>query len=443
MKFTLSFFMLLVVFIVSENSQAQNISTIAGSDTVGYTGDHGPATAARLNAPVDVTTDTHGNVYIADAFNHAVRKISPAGIITTIAGNGTQGFTGDGGPATNATMNYPWSVTLDAAGDLFIADEQNNRIRRVDTNGIITTIIGSADTSLSGDGGPASAATLCFPNHIRFDAAGNMYITDFGHSRIRKVDMSGNIHTIVGDGSSIASGDGGPATAAGIKPFGFDFDSDGNMYICDYDNNKIRKVDTAGIITTIGGTGAPGYSGDGGLATMAAFDQPGRLLVDRHNNVVICDIDNSVLRKIDMTGVVTKVAGTTMGFSGDGGPATDAQLNWPNGIALDNNGYVYICDESNDRIRKFLYDPTEAVTSVKHAIAVTTYPNPVRDVLYIENISLKTHYQLTDVKGSVIQEGILNQPGGVISAKSLISGIYTLNLFDDEGGSAVTKVIKE
>jgi len=340
-------------------AQPGTITTAVGTGTAGYSGDGGPATAARINSPRDVFMDGAGNLYIADYFNHRVRKVDASGIITTVAGTGVAGFSGNGGPATAARLNSPATMAVDAAGNLYIADQFNHRIRKVDAGGIITTFAGTGVAGFLGDGGPATSARLNFPNQIEFDGAGNVYISDQVNDRIRKVDAGGIITTFAGTGVAGFSGDGGPATSARLnEPSDVLRDGAGNFYINDRLNRRIRKIDTGGIITTIAGTGVAGSAGDGGPATLAQLNEPVRVALDGVGNLYIGDRAANRIRMINSSGIITTVAGTGVaGYSGDGGPATLAQFNGSGGVAFDGSNNYYIVDQNNDCIRKVLADP--------------------------------------------------------------------------------------
>jgi uncharacterized protein (TIGR03437 family) len=329
------------------------ITTIAGNGNHGYSGDGGPAISAEINLPYGVAVDVAGNLFIADTGNQRIRKVTPAGIITTIAGNGNEGYSGDGGPAASAELYLPYGVAVDGAGNLFIADAYNNRIRKVTPAGIISTIAGNGAGGDSGDGGPATSAELGNPFGVAVDDAGNLYIADKLNSRIRKVTAAGTISTVVGNGSNY-SGDGGVATSAQLGyPVGVASDSGGHLYISDNSNQRIRKVTAAGIITTIAGTGNPGYSGDGGRATSAQLNFVLGVAVDAAGNLYIADGGNSRIRKVTPAGVISTIAGNgARGYSGDGGPATNAELNTPYGVAVDGAGNLFIVDTYNNRIRK-------------------------------------------------------------------------------------------
>ena len=332
------------------------INTIAGTGVPGFYSDNGPATMAALNFPGDLCIDASGNIYVADGANNRIRKINIAtGFISTVAGTGTAGFSGDGGLATNAQLNLPTGVNLDAQGNLYIVDRDNNRIRKVNgSTGIITTIAGTGAFSFSGDAGLAVNASLKHPLHLILDASGNIYFTDRENNRVRKIDAAtGIITTIAGNGSGPYSGDGGPATSASLyEPTKICFDLSGNLIIADWRNHRIRKVNSSGIITTIAGTGVSGNGGDGGPATLATLYFPNGIVYDAAGNLYIADV-NHVIRKVDaVTGIIQKIAGTAAGFSGDGGPALNAKMNGPEGMAFDASGNLYVCDELNHRIRK-------------------------------------------------------------------------------------------
>ena len=336
-----------------------NISTIAGTGTSWYSGDGGAATSAQLELPYDVDLDSSGNVYIASSGDHRIRMIDAStGIISTIAGTGTKGYSGDNGAATLAQLNLPYGVVLDSSRNVYIADTSNSRIRKIDmSTGIISTIAGTGIYGYSGDGGPATSAKLGGPYGVALNSSGNVYIGDTGNNRIRMIDAStGIITTIAGTGSSGYSGDGGAATSAELStPSGVALNSSGNVYIASLFGCRFRMIDAStGIISTIAGTGTAGFSGDGGPATNASFKYPSGVVLDSNSNVYIADADNHRVRKIDAsTGIISTIAGTgTSGYSGDGGAATSAKLKNPSGVALDSSGNVYIADKSNYRIRK-------------------------------------------------------------------------------------------
>ena len=357
------FFRIPIVFLAlfsAPGLQAQIITTIAGTPTVfGFSGAGGPATSAILRETFSVAVDNAGNVYTCDFDNEVIYKINTAGIISIYAGNGTLGYTGDGGPATSAELYHPSWLTLDNGGNLYFLDQNNQCVRKISASGIISTIIprSSMQYSSTGDGGPLSAATFYNLTGFIPDNAGNFYISDYGAGVIRKVNAAGIITTIAGTGVPGFSGDGGPATSAQLNmPYQVSFDRTGNIYIPDVGNNRIRKIDAAGIITTVAGNGTVGYSGDGGPATNAQFYGAWQVVFDGAGNMYIDDAANNCVRKVDNTGRISTYAGVGglggYGYGGDGGPATAARFREISGIALDNGGNLYIADEQNYIVRK-------------------------------------------------------------------------------------------
>ncbi len=344
-------------------SSGGTITTIAGSGVRGFSGDGGPATSARMNYPRGVAVDGKGNVYIADLSNLRIRKVSPGGTITTFAGNGRYGSSGDGGPATSARLYYTYAVAADRQGNVYIIDggeddEVHPVVRKVSPRGTITTFAGAGVVGFSGDGGPATAAQLSSPRGVAVDRKGNVYISD--GSRVRKVNPGGTITTIAGTGTAGYSGDGGPATLAQIRPLGIAVDGKGSVYITD--DSRIRKVSPGGTITTIAGTGRAGSSGDGGPATSARLSDPAWVAVDGQGNVYITDERHNRVRRVSPGGTITTIAGTGVrGFSGDGGPGTSARLYYPAGVAVDGQGNLYIIDKYNQRVRKVWKGPASPV----------------------------------------------------------------------------------
>ena len=340
------------------------ITTIAGNGTAGFSGDGGAATAASINAPYDIATDRSGNIYFCDLNNQRVRKINAAGIISTFAGNGTAGYTGDGSAATAAELNYASGIGTDTAGNVYIADAGNNCIRMVNSAGVIHTIAGNGTSGYTGDGGPATAAEMYSPYDVRVANNGKIYITDAGNSAIRVIDNTGTITSVAGNGTSGFTGDGGAATAAELSyPYGAVISSSGTLYILDQSNERVRIVNTSGIITTVAGNGSYGYTGDGAAATAAELGKPYSVAFDSSNNTYIADLWNFRIRKISATGVISTIAGNgTGGYSGDGGPATDAQIYNPSYVRFDNAGNLYFNDPGNSVIRKI--DASGTVTTV-------------------------------------------------------------------------------
>ena len=399
------------------------ISNVAGSYNEGYSGDGGTATSAKLNRPSDIAFDSNGNMYIADFNNHRIRKVDTNGIISTVAGTGESGFSGDGGAATSAKISYPYGVAIGSSDNIYIAEWNNNRIRKVDTNGIISTVAGTGESGFSGDGGAAKSAQISSPDNIlfynnslyiadtrnkrirkienvnssdsenqiitsiagsdmyngdnilastahleprnpAFDKDGNLYFAERTTHRVRKIDTNGVLTTVAGNETAGYSGDGGLGTSAQISsPRSVTVDNNGNIYISDVGNSRIRKVDTNGIITTYAGTGESGYSGDGDAATSAKINFPYQLTTDQDGNLYFADAVSGMVRKVDTNGIITTVAGTgAAGYGGDGGAATSALLNAPLGVDIDPNGNIYIADASNHIIRKV--DTNGIITTV-------------------------------------------------------------------------------
>jgi trimeric autotransporter adhesin len=345
------------------------ITTVAGDGTFGYKGDGGPATSAGLYAPRGITVDASGNIYIADTGNYRVRMVTKStGITTTVAGDGTSGSKGDGGPATSASLLTPYGVAVDASGNIYISDTNNYRIRMVTkSTGIITTVAGDGTRGYKGDGEQATSASLYYPWGIAVDASGNIYIADAGNYRIRLVTKStGIITTVAGDGTFGSKGDGGQATSASMYyPWGVTVDASGNIYIVDTINYRVRLVTkSTGIITTVAGDGTSGYSGDGGPATSASLLYSYGIAVDASGNIFIADTYSHRVRMVTKsTGIITTVAGDGMvEYKGDGGQATSASLNFPYGVAVDASGSVYVADTDNHRVRQF--NPRASVASI-------------------------------------------------------------------------------
>ena len=332
------------------------IQTVVGTGEHGYAGDGGPAIQALIGEAYGVDFDTEGNLYICDGRNHTIRRIDKdSGIITTVAGSGRQGYSGDGGPATEATLDNLYSLQVDTNGDIYIVDRLNAAIRKVDAaTRIITTVVGTGEPGYSGDGGPGVSAQLREPNDCFLDGKGGLLIADIQDQRIRRLDLkTGIITTFAGDGEKRRSGDGLPATQASIMGArAVCMDSKGNTYICEREGNGVRKVDVNGIMSTFAGTGERGYNGNGGPALAATWGAPKAMRCDHQDNLIVVDTENHAIRRIDaMTGIVTTIAGGQQGGGGDGGPATEAGLERPHGCGIAPQGHLYIADGINHRVR--------------------------------------------------------------------------------------------
>ncbi len=368
------FAVIIIALIVGNSIAVDIITTIAGNGTVAYNGDNIAATSATLKGPRGVALDSSGNVYFTDYSNQRIRKITVStGMISTVMGNGTAGYSGNNGPATSAMVYNPWGISIDSSDDIYVTDMFNNRIRKTTVStGIVTNLAGSSSvTSYSGDNGQATSATFSRPRSVAVDTSGNVYIADTGNNRIRKITISTGVLTTVAGSSTSGSftGDDGAATSATLNgPYSIVLDSSGNMYIADRSNNRIRKVTTTGIISTIAGTGSASYSGDNGAPTSATLNGPRGLALDSSGNLYISDQTNHRVRKItSSTGLITTIAGssTSGGFGGDRDAATSARLYTPSNTAVDSSGNVYIADVDNQRIRKVTMNaPTRAPTAI-------------------------------------------------------------------------------
>ncbi|MBM4085909.1 MAG: hypothetical protein FJ272_14070 [Planctomycetes bacterium] len=331
------------------------IATVAGNGTAGYSGNGGLAARAQLNMPRDMALGEDGSLYIADTDNCCIRKVSPDGIISTVVGAPMRrGYSGDGGPAAHAQLNRPRDVEVGTDGGLCIADTDNHCVRKTTPDGVIQTLAGLGASGYSGDDGPATRAQLAWPQDVAVGTDGSLYIADVGNHRIRKVDSEGMICTVAGTGVCGYGGDGGPATRAQLaRPRGVSVGTDGCLYIGDTENHRVRKVGPDGTISTIAGKGAQGYNGDGDRATHAQLAWPRGVVMDAAGCLFIADCGNSVIRKVTPDGLITTVAGTgAEGYSGDGGPAARAQLADPHGIAVGADGSLYIGEPRNHCIRK-------------------------------------------------------------------------------------------
>ncbi len=423
---------LLLIAVIPSIVKGQIITTICGSGTGGL-GDAGQASAAELGMPAGITIDAAGNIFIADQAANSVRKINTAGIINTIAGNGTVGYSGDGGPATAAQLYGPTGIVCDNAGNVYVSDQWNFCVRKINTNGIITTIAGIAVQGYTGDGGQATAAELNLVSGLTFDKNGNLYICDNGSSVVRMVNTAGIITRFAGTGIEGYSGDGGQAILAEFAaPSWLSIDTIGNFYISDETNN-IRKINTAGIISTIS-------NGSG-------IHQSEGLALDKAGNLYVADYENNQIVMISPFGTFATIVGTdTAGYSGDGGLATAAELYAPIGVTFDASGNLYIADMDNGVIRK--------VTNVGQAAGIeqfansneqiTVYPNPTKDVLHIEGILLNepTEVAIIDVLGNAVYHATFTTQHNTINIAELNSGVYVLELSNSKDRVA-KRLIKE
>ncbi len=427
-------------------ASAQKIYTLAGNGNQGYSGDGGPAFSSQLNSPIGVAIDPSGNIYVSDTQNHRIRKITPSGIITTFAGTGTAGFSGDGGPASLARINQPCGIALDTAGTVFFADRFNHRIRKIDKLGNINTVAGSTTTAgFSGDGGPALSAKLSSPGSVAVDRAGNIYIADTNNDRIRKVGKNDTITTVVG-GGTLTSENITATSAALATPWDVAVDTSGNIYLTDSNNNRVRKVNSGGLINTIAGTGVYGFAGDGGNATSAQLKAPYGVELDGLGNIYISDSYNYRVRKINTLGKISTVAGSAaQGYGGDGGLATLAALNIPTSVAIDAIGDLYIADDGNHRIRKTCQSNCLAGVENLNAFfdPISISPNPNNGSFIVNTGFVKSKFILVNSIGQIVFEQEIVGGENAIQTKDLPQGLYHYILFQNEMQKSSGKIVIE
>jgi hypothetical protein len=413
------------------NIRSQIITTVAGNGLGGYNGDGGQATDAWLQGIFGIAIDPSGNIFISDYWHHVIRKVNTLGIISTFVGKGTQGYSGDGGQATDAEISAPYHIASDIVGNIYVTDAIGV-IRKINTSGIISTVAGNGTVGYSGDGGVATSAELNAPVGIAIDNHGNIYIADQNNYVIRKVNTLGIITTIAGNGTFGFNGDGIAATSAELnQPSGVTVDAIGNIYIADWNNNRVRKVDTLGMISTIAGTGISGNSGNGGNATSAQLHLPKAVFADLQGNVYVAD--GSLVQKIDTAGIINIVAGTVNGgYNGDGGAATAAEIAGPTAIAFDALGNLYIGDEGNYRIRKV----TNVTQVVIQQLSITggqinIYPNPAQQIINIEfktQNNIQATIEIFNVMGECVHRHNTTSSNCQINAFDFNEGVYNISI---------------
>ncbi len=450
--------LVIILFVLlAKISKSQLIFTTAGNGVQGFSGDGALAIYAQMKQATSVAVDASGNIYIADYIDSRIRKVSTSNIITTIAGTGTAGLSGDGGLAINAKLNNPAGISVDAAGNIYIADFSNNRIRKINTSGIISTIAGyTTAPGFSGDGGIATSAQLSGPNGVVADAAGNIFIADYYNNRIRKINTSGFINTIAGTSTAGYSGDGGPATAAKINaPAAIIKDATGNIYFAEYLNHCIRMIDPSGIISTFAGTGGvSGFSGDGGPAIAAKLFDPAGLIMDATGNMFIADSYNNRIRKVNVSGNISTICGTgAAGYSGDAGSASLAKIYRPNGVATDVSGNVFIADLGNYRVRVICLASCPIGTGTEfilsgvsggEVLGVKLYPNPSNGIFNLQKDSDgDAELLIFNGLGQMVHEQKVIQGINSVFTVGLSNGLYSYILMQDYRKTGSGKLVIE
>ena len=411
------------VSLCGNSLQAQIITTLAGDGTRGYGGDGNLAAYCRMNAAVAIAVDRVGNIYLCDQANNRVRKIDAFGIIRTFAGTGVPGMSGDGGLATKARVSEPGGIAVDFTGNVYISDTRNNRIRKVDTGGIITTIAGNGVAGFSGDDSVAVRGQMSSPGGLKIDKDGNIYFADTYNNRIRRVDaVTGVMTTIAGKGPGSYTGDNGPATAATMNlPQDVAVDKIGNVFFTDRVSQCVRMIDTSGIIRRLAGNGLPGFGGDEGIPFKSQLNEPFGIAMDSKGNMYVSDMRNNRVRKVDTLGVISTIAGMGIQAStGDGGLAGDATLSFPSGIAVDTAGTLFV-GQSDGHIR-YIYVSETGTDSIG------IFPNPCREVT---NVVLSSKYeelatiQIINTSGRIVKT-IVGPTNRVISVKLDAAGFYVI-----------------
>ncbi len=441
----LIFILFIFIFI---DCHGQTISSFAGNGAANNLGDGGLATAAGLDYPCLGVFDKIGNYYFTTGvIGNTVRKISPSGVICTVAGTGSLGFNGDNIQATTAKLWDPCAVAVDSMGNIYVADRENQRIRKIDfLSGLITTIAGTGVEASSGDHGLATAASIMDPNDICFDKFSNLYFSENGDGKVRKIDGVGIITTVAGTGLPGHSSGGGLADTTPLGAVGgICFDDTGNLYIADW-YSRVYKVDTFGFITTIVGNGVSGSSGDDSLAinckTVPAF-----IALDKFGNLYISEYDYNKVRMVNNAGIIKTIVGTGIsGYNGDNILANSALLNAPAGLNIDSCGNLFIADSRNFRIRKVSYPNCDYMTtqSIENQHnRISLYPNPATSKLYIDGANGGEQWVLFNITGIIEQSGKLQEGHNEIPIKQLPPGLKILEILTGHGQKTIKKFLKD
>ena len=425
-------------------SPAQVITTFGGSGIMGFSGDGFPAVTARMNVLTGMAFDNNGNLFICDYGNTRIRKIDPNGIITTVVGTGVPGYSGDGGPAVNAQTSGPADIAFDVNGNMYFSEFENCRIRKVDVNGIITTFAGTGNTMISGDGGPAISAEIGYPDGIAFDAFGNLYIAQGNVGCVRKIDPSGIISTIAGvPYVTNFNGNGIPAISANLNfPIDVAIDVNGNIFISEFQGDRIRKIESNGIIKTFAGTGLHAYNGDGIAADLANINHPMGIELDAQGNLYILEREGHRIRKVGGNGLISTICGDGVsGYGGDNGPASLARISWPYGVTLDQMGNLYFSDVANYRIRKITPEGVGIAENSTNEINI--FPNPFSEEITV-NLSdpIDTKFILYNyLTEKVIERNITESTS--INTGDIANGVYFYILQNAKNYQKSGKLIKQ
>ena len=440
---------LLALVFGASQAWAQVITTIAGSGEKGYAGNGDIATAAELYYPTGIAIAKSGEIYFADQYNNRIRKIGTNGIISTFAGSDSAGYSGDGHIALAASFNLPASVAIDDAGTLYIADYGNNCIRQVNKKGLVSTYAGNGKEGYSGDGADASRALLSSPISLATDNNGNLFIADQGNNCIRKISRDGIITTYAGTGVAGYKGDGGPATKAQITlPSGVATDKFGNVFLADPVNSCIRKIDANGIITTVAGKGNPGFAGDGCMANVALLWMPWSIAADKKGNLYIADQNNNRVRKVNPAGVISTYAGTGVaGYSGDWGCAAAAELGFPWGLTLNDKDELFIADWGANCIRKVNNTPCNKSGAPAKGV-YTMIPNPSQDLIDIVQTDPEDYtaaVRVLDANGKLVTTAslVFKEGKGRLMTTNFPAGMCVMEITDNKGIVHAYKIMFE